>query len=142
MNMNVSEISLVSAGEANNNSVQFAKFHKLWNCLTGTVAFSAEWHNGTGYMDGACSDPSLMLLESGAYKSTADDGRKIIICVSSSHHVVVLFERYTNGNKITVNKSWYLHSSDNAAIAAIGYAVDDHTNPAWDVEEVVNYIIK
>ncbi len=141
-NINVVEMSLVSNAEASNNVVQAEKFHRLWNCLSGSLEFIKQWHNGTGYMDGACSDPFLKDLATGAYKSTADDGRKLIIAISQERDVVVLFERYTDGSKIVVNKSWYLNSKDSSAISAIGYAVDDHTNPLWDVETVINYVVK
>jgi hypothetical protein len=141
-NINVVEMSIVSTDEALNNAVQAKKFHKLWDCLTGTVAFMKEWHNGTGYMNGACTDPFVKDLAPGAYKATADDGRKLIIAVSKEREIVVLFERYTDGSKIVANKSWYLNSGNAAAIAALGYAVDDHTNPLWDVEAVINYVVK
>ena len=73
------------------------QFNQLVNSAT-VVPFDREWHNGTGYFDGAIPEEVV-----GIKTSTAEDGRRLVIIPVQYGMNVVLFERYTDSSKIAFN---------------------------------------
>lgn len=73
------------------------QFSQLFNA-SAEVPFDKEWHNGTGYFNGAVDEEIV-----GIKHSTAEDGRRLIIIPVQYGMNVVIFERYQDSQKIAFN---------------------------------------
>jgi hypothetical protein len=144
MNIQVFEGTIVSHTEHRENIIQHMEFEKLYDRLNLSIPFNPNWNNGTGYLDHITTDRSLDDLSIGLYKSTDDIGRRIIIVKGNA--ISVIFERYPEASiikKVVLNTP-YRYSGRAARVEQeekLGYAADDHTNPSWNVVDVIRYLL-
>lgn len=67
----------------------------VFNKIENLVKYNPKWENGTGYLDHAVTDTSIVFDEDGYAKAVSVQGRKIVIVKTIKGNVVV-FERYTD----------------------------------------------
>jgi hypothetical protein len=144
MNIQVFEGTIVSHTEHRENIIQHMEFEKLYDRLNLSIPFNPNWNNGTGYLDHITTDRSLDDLSIGLYKSTDDIGRRIIIVKGDA--ISGIFERYPAASiikKVVVGVP-YLYRWRAARAAqeeVLGYSVDDHNDPSWNVVDVIRYLL-
>lgn len=85
------------------------------------VPFDADWHNGTGYFDGANRSEAARGLQVGQCVGfVADDGRKglIIRIAEGNKGCYTAFERFTNPSE--------------TRIATCGHATTEYSDDIWE----------
>ncbi len=73
--------------------------------------FCSKWNNGTGYLNGAVSDPQFGTYPTGVWRFTTDNQRKGII-IKDDTGLYVVFQRYTDCNQQLVMNCSLRNSSD------------------------------
>lgn len=71
-----------------------ATFNAAYDRVNATIEFNAKWANGTGYYDNAVRD--LQITE---ICKTVDNANRKIIVIPTAIGNVVVFERFTNGDR-------------------------------------------
>jgi hypothetical protein len=73
----------------------------VFNKIENLVEYNSKWENGTGYLDHAVNDTSIVFDEDGYAKAVSPAGRKIVIVKTIKGNAVV-FERYTDSESSVV----------------------------------------
>ncbi len=68
-------------------------FNKAFDKINARIAFSTEWKNGTGYLDGLVN--ANVGLRPGECATTVDDKKRRVLVIGSPVGNIVLFERYS-----------------------------------------------
>ena len=71
-----------------------ATFTAAYDRISTEVVFNPSWKNGTGYLDNAVHD--LQITE---ICKTVDNANRKVIIIPTPVGNVVLFERFTNGDR-------------------------------------------
>ena len=75
------------------------QFEKAFSAIANVVAFKESWKNGTGYFDNAVFDREINVIS----KSVDPNGRRMVL-IPTMVGVVVVFERYPDGDVIVSNE--------------------------------------
>ena len=75
------------------------QFEKAFSAIANVVAFKESWKNGTGYFDNAVFDREINVIS----KSVDPNGRRMVL-IPTMVGVVVVFERYLDGDVIVSNE--------------------------------------
>ena len=75
-------------------------FYHAWNDIDTVVEFKDDWKNGTGYLDGAMRDATMISGPHGSVVKFIDNFGRRAIAIKTRFGNVVIFQRYTDRDQV------------------------------------------
>lgn len=82
------------------------QFEEVFNHFPA-IEFDVKWKNGTGYLDHAVKGENAPVLSVGEVRTFIDDKSRRGFLIGTPKYNIVVFQRYTNGEK----GAWVMNAS-------------------------------